>query len=347
MKIGDKVRYLNAVGGGTITHIGEKGIITVLEDDGFETPVLAREVVVVEQTNELNFKTNTPKAQTEAQPRTNKQEAPKYSFDTAEETPEGEKISLSLAFVPTNIKNLQNSPMELFIINESNYYINFQLLTGNETTTIHTADTIEPQTKLFIDDIPKESVNDYEYLRIQGFAFKKGKIFDTKPAIDMALKINPVDFYKLHRFADNDFFETKAMVLTVLDQDYPPIKHLIDEKQLKEAMHEKRHQPTKKQFAPPRKQELIEIDLHIHELIDNLANLSNADILAIQLEKFHSVMKKNITQKGQKIVFIHGKGEGVLRKSIIDSLRKEYKNTSFQDASFQQYGFGATQVNIH
>lgn len=55
MKIGDKVRYLNAVGGGVITRIGEKGVVTVLEEDGFETPVLANDVVVVADTNELNF----------------------------------------------------------------------------------------------------------------------------------------------------------------------------------------------------------------------------------------------------------------------------------------------------
>lgn len=347
MKIGDKVRYLNAVGGGTITRIGDKGIITVLEDDGFETPILAHEVVVVEQTNELNFKIGTPKTQTETRLQTPKQKIPKYSFDTTEETPEGEKISLLLAFVAENIKNLQNSSMEFFIINESNYYINFQILTGSKTTTLHTTDTIEPQTKLFIADIPKENVNNYEYLRIQGFAFKEGKMFDVKPTIDTALRINPIDFYKLHRFVDNDFFGSKAMILTILDQDYPPIKHLIDEKQLQNAMHEKRHQSTKKQFAPPRKQEIIEIDLHIHELIDNFANLRNADMLAIQLKKFHSVMKENIGKKGQKIIFIHGKGEGVLRKELINNLKRHYKNTSFQDASFQQYGFGATQVNIH
>ena len=49
------MRYLNAVGGGIITRIGEKGVVTVLEEDGFETPVLANDVVVVADTNELNF----------------------------------------------------------------------------------------------------------------------------------------------------------------------------------------------------------------------------------------------------------------------------------------------------
>ena len=212
---------------------------------------------------------------------------------------------------------------------------------------MHTADIIEPQTKLFITDVRKDEVNDYEFVRFQGFAYKQTTKFDAKPALDVAVRINPVDFYKLHRFEENDFFEAKAMLVNLIENDYPPIKYLIDDKQLQEAMHDKRPQPTKRQFAPPHKSQIIEVDLHIHELIDNFANLDNADMLRIQLDKFHSVMKENINKKGQKIVFIHGKGEGVLRKEITELLRKQYKNASFQDASFQQYGFGATQVNIH
>jgi len=346
MKIGDKVRYLNAVGGGVITRIGEKGVVTVLEEDGFETPVLANDVVVVADTNELNFVSES-KSKPDTTTTTQTVEKPQYKFDIAEETPEGEAINVSLAFVPVNIKSLQNTDMEMFVINESNYYIDFQMLTGNATVSVHTSDTIEPQTKLFITDVRKDEVNDYEFIRFQGFAYKQTTKFDAKPALDVAVRINPVDFYKLHRFEENDFFEAKAMLVNLIENDYPPIKYLIDDKQLQEAMHDKRPQPTKRQFAPPRKSQIIEVDLHIHELIDNFANLDNADMLRIQLDKFHSVMKENINKKGQKIVFIHGKGEGVLRKEITELLRKQYKNASFQDASFQQYGFGATQVNIH
>ncbi|MDE6770914.1 MAG: Smr/MutS family protein, partial [Muribaculaceae bacterium] len=47
------------------------------------------------------------------------------------------------------------------------------------------------------------------------------------------------------------------------------------------------------------------------------------------------------------IVFIHGKGEGVLRKAVLDLLKKEYPKAELQDASFREYGFGATLVTIH
>ena len=56
--------------------------------------------------------------------------------------------------------------------------------------------------------------------------------------------------------------------------------------------------------------------------------------------------KKVKAQKGKKIIFIHGKGEGVLRHTIIHELNYRYKKCTYQDASFREYGYGATQVTI-
>ena len=92
--------------------------------------------------------------------------------------------------------------------------------------------------------------------------------------------------------------------------------------------------------------EIIEVDLHIHELIDNSTGLSNAEMLQLQTDKFHAVLAENKNRKGQKIVFIHGKGEGVLRSEIEKQLKNRYKTYSYQDASFREYGFGATMVII-
>ena len=60
------------------------------------------------------------------------------------------------------------------------------------------------------------------------------------------------------------------------------------------------------------------------------------------VEKYNT----NLKNKGLKIVFIHGKGEGVLRNAIMKELNHRYKGHQVQDASFREYGFGATQVTI-
>jgi dsDNA-specific endonuclease/ATPase MutS2 len=110
--------------------------------------------------------------------------------------------------------------------------------------------------------------------------------------------------------------------------------------------------PENKTQPAPRKKEnrknnILEIDLHINELLDTTSGMSNADMLNYQLDKFHAILAENAGKKGQKIVFIHGKGEGVLRKEIENQLKTRYRAYYFQDASFREYGFGATMITIH
>jgi len=94
------------------------------------------------------------------------------------------------------------------------------------------------------------------------------------------------------------------------------------------------------------KADKIVVDLHAAELLDSTAGMSASDILEYQLDVFRKTLEQYKTKKGQKIVFIHGKGEGVLRQSIIHELNYKYKQYPYQDASFQEYGYGATQVTI-
>jgi dsDNA-specific endonuclease/ATPase MutS2 len=86
--------------------------------------------------------------------------------------------------------------------------------------------------------------------------------------------------------------------------------------------------------------------LHINQLLDTTAGMNNTEIINVQLNKFRATMEENKTKKGQKIVFIHGKGEGVLRNAVVSELKLKYKNFPIQDASFKEYGFGATMVTI-
>lgn len=49
MRIGDKVRFLNEVGGGKVTGFRPGGIVLVADEDGFDMPVSQNEVVVIEE----------------------------------------------------------------------------------------------------------------------------------------------------------------------------------------------------------------------------------------------------------------------------------------------------------
>ena len=52
------------------------------------------------------------------------------------------------------------------------------------------------------------------------------------------------------------------------------------------------------------------------------------------------------SKKNQRLVFIHGKGEGVLRNALLKELKSKYGSCVSQDASFREYGFGALLVII-
>ena len=96
----------------------------------------------------------------------------------------------------------------------------------------------------------------------------------------------------------------------------------------------------------PSKDEIVEIDLHAHALLDSTDGLSPSEIKDYQMKIFRETMEQYRRDKGRRIVFIHGNGDGVLRKAILTELKYTYKTCRHQDASFQQYGFGATMVTI-
>ena len=91
---------------------------------------------------------------------------------------------------------------------------------------------------------------------------------------------------------------------------------------------------------------VVEIDLHAGQLLDTFAGMDSGDILEHQLDIFHRAMEEYALRAGQRIVFIHGKGEGVLRQKLLWELRHKYKKHHHQPAPFRQYGYGATLVTI-
>lgn len=88
---------------------------------------------------------------------------------------------------------------------------------------------------------------------------------------------------------------------------------------------------------------VLEIDLHIEKLVPNKRGMNNYDILNIQTETVKRQMDFAQRNRIPKIVFIHGVGEGVL-KSEIDFLLGRYDNITIQEANYQKYGLGATEV---
>lgn len=107
--------------------------------------------------------------------------------------------------------------------------------------------------------------------------------------------------------------------------------------------------PKRKKFGTvkPKQRNLpkMEVDLHIHQLTKSSRGMSNYDILDLQLETAKRQLDFAIQKRIQKVVFIHGVGEGVLKEELY-YLFKKYDNLKFYDADYQKYGLGATEVYI-
>lgn len=123
---------------------------------------------------------------------------------------------------------------------------------------------------------------------------------------------------------------------------------LFSSQSLSSILKEK-EEPKKRSFVKEkrsRKDEFVlEVDLHIEKLVPNKKGMSNYDILTLQTETAKRQLDFAIKNRMPKVVFIHGVGEGIL-KAELDFLLGRYDNISFQDANYQKYGLGATEVYI-
>lgn len=363
MKIGDKVRFLSEVGGGIVTGFQGKDIVLVEDADGFDIPMPLKECVVIE-TDDYNMKRKpvapAPKPK-EAAPkvkgasvkmRSNEEEEEErpITYRPAERKG-GDILNVMLAFVPQDIRAISATAFDTYLINDSNFTLYFTYLTaegGNWRVRSH--GMVEPNTKFYIEEFEKSVLNELERVAVQFIAFKDNKSFLIKPAVSVELRIDTVKFYKLHTFRESVFFEDPALIYDIVKDD-ALVKHVfVSADDIKDALLQKKEPEVvvSKPSQPKKiKNEIIEIDLHAHELLDTTAGMSSGEILNYQLDKFRKTLEEYKNKKGQKIVFIHGKGDGVLRKSILQELKYKYKNYESQDASFREYGFGATMVIIH
>ena len=123
------------------------------------------------------------------------------------------------------------------------------------------------------------------------------------------------------------FFSTQSLGSVLKDKEEPKKRSFVKEKRSR-----------KDEFV-------LEVDLHIEKLVPSKRGMSNYDILTLQMETAKRQLDFAIKNRMPKVVFIHGVGEGVL-KAELDFMLGRYDTISFQDANYQKYGLGATEVYI-
>ncbi len=140
-------------------------------------------------------------------------------------------------------------------------------------------------------------------------------------------------------------FDTNELVKLHHSTD---IKSFVSSQSIGRVLKEK-EEPKKRSFVKEKKSKkdsfVLEVDLHIEKLVPNKRGMSNYDILTLQSETAKRQIEFAIRNRMQRVVLIHGVGEGIL-KAELDFLLGRYEGITFRDADYQKYGLGATEVYI-
>ncbi len=359
-RVGDKVRFLNDVGGGVITKILDKEMVLVKNSDDWEIPTLMSELIAdvasffdrpVSRVEEEKPVEKTTKAVPKVEEPEKKEKSKVFQPSMLAAGGRQQKKSdgqFFLGFIPSQPDRLADSDMEAYMVNDSemsmlyHYAIRFQ---GKWVS--REAGLLEPDTKLFLEQYRREDLNYLTQVKVQFILFRLGEEFVPIPSREVELAIPGAKFFKPGSFVENDFFYEPALLfeLKVVESVEPKVSDL--EKAFQEKV-EPRRSIARKPVASSAEVlfDTTEVDLHIEQLVSESAHLNNVEILGIQMDKFHFEMSKAIREGVRRVVFIHGVGNGVLKQEIAKELKHTYKHFQFQDASFKEYGYGATLVML-
>lgn len=331
IRIGDIVRFISEKLEGKVTGIIDNSTVNVYCNEyGFEIPGAVTDLVVIR--SDFN---SAPAEKSQAPAHTQKSVA-MQSADT-----------VYLAIVPENFSNLPESRYELHIVNDTAqtclYSVAFS--NGEKYSGISAGNCNADSACLIGSYSMKEIDSAIKAVNIQAIFYQKGNC-PLKNVIDTQVKISASNLCKSGAYKHVRWFDSMTL-LRPLGKEHIIKEEEIDVKQLINAIKEKQEPETP--AHRPQKQvvnNVVEIDLHSSELLETTAGMEGKDILEYQMDVFRKTLDEYKLRRGQKIVFIHGKGDGVLRQRILWELQTKYKRHNHQDASFKQYGYGATMVTI-
>ncbi|WP_273566445.1 Smr/MutS family protein [Maribacter halichondriae] len=175
------------------------------------------------------------------------------------------------------------------------------------------------------------------------------EIGDLVEGIDDTVRgiVREVDNEKITVESDEGFlleFAPQELIMVPESSEIRVSRRQVTEAKNEKELPKKRKQPISK--PKERNAPKLEVDLHIGQLVQSSKGMTNHEMLNVQLETAKRQLEFAIRKRIQKVVFIHGVGEGVLREELYYLFRR-YENITYYDADYQKYGLGATEIYIY
>jgi hypothetical protein len=326
LRIGDKVKFLNEKGGGVIVRLKDSETAVVEDSEGFEIPYLIKYLVPIH--NELVI--NKDAINIDIEP--NKSVEDRVYF---------------IAEMDNEIISKINS-IQFYIYNSSSYNLHFtySIKDGNLFQTLKHGEIGQYQ-KLAIKKINRRNLPEYNLHKIDLLFYKNTHYPAQLPSAEIIYLgehlINSNNLIKHHEF------QLPILAFPIKENFMlaNQIKYNLTEYDLERLNKIKEFNPDKK-ISKPHSSNISkekEVDLHIENLLESFKGMTNSQIIQFQLRYFQKELENAISNEYQKVIFIHGVGNGRLKQEILAILRN-YPELKIQDASFKKYGFGATEVLI-
>lgn len=351
-KEGDKVLFLNEKGGGVVTRIVDEQIVNVAIDDGFEIPYAVNDLIKAEG-EEADAPAPAKKAESGI--------AEKRKTDSLEKLPhqaEAIEQGIYLAMIPRNQEQVLSSAMDFYLVNHSSYQALFSLY-QNKSGNYHglLSGTINASSKYHLGKVERTEIDIWGHALLQAVFFKEGKA-EVVPPLSDHIVFKAVKIYKEDCFVFNSLLHQKAITVKVatISELHSKANQRFDVpdsvrywKEQEEQVQDDSGQKKRKEGFLDRYMvgdNMAEVDLHIAELTDKTMNMTNADMLQLQLDHVKQCLEAARKERIKKLVFIHGVGNGTL-KTELQRLLEKRNDVEYYDAAFARYGMGATEVSVY
>ncbi|NOR86096.1 MAG: DUF2027 domain-containing protein, partial [Bacteroidales bacterium] len=334
-ELGDKVKFIDEEGGGFITKVLQAGLVEVSIEDGFSIPYSTSELLKVDdqgtasQFFDEDFG-NRPDISKEEELISNQVSTELFKRKSLDL-----KKGIYLTFVPQDQKWLMTGLIEVYLINYTDYDLLFSLfLSQDEGFNNKEYDVIGPQNKFLIDTIDREDINDWLKGQIQALFIKSDSEKIVAP-LNKKFQIKGAKFYQESNYKHIDLLQANAFVLEIAAMDYQEMISKADpiaEKDIKEIPETKVVIKKKKSLIEQHKIGSLEaeVDLHISALNDDYGHLKPHEILEEQMDYFNKTIEDAMLHQFHKIIYIHGIGNGSLKKKLKDELR-DYEEIEVRD----------------
>ena len=374
MNIGDRVRLMSGREEGIVTRILDQNLVEVTIDD-FPVPVLRSELVLVaaEEFKAFGGSELAPSQVAQARPLKPGKTPAKAAAPTVTTTPTGSTST------PAKAAPAPPAPKGLYLalVQQTSELLVAHLINNTDAAVLFTfGEEKGGQYRALAADklAPKSVSQPLGHRHLKDFDQWSTAVVQLLPSqpnaptlYDTLLKrvsFKASSFYSARREApvikrEAYLFQLDekpaAPIAVPLTDEAPKPAPAVDPVKLRDQIADKlrgdvkavvpapKPEPAKAIVPPPH-----EVDLHLEALKPEggIEGLSNTAVLELQTAAFEDALSRALATNMHEIVFIHGVGNGTLRKELHKRLSRNRDIKFFEEARKEKFGYGATLVRL-